>query len=363
MKSWCVGVTLAALILAISAPAFAVELRMATWNLEWFFDANPSDNSGPGVENSAPDTSEFESRVQAFAQAIEMLDPIVLALQEIENQAVLQALVQALAQRNLTYQIAFVQGTDTATQQDVAFLVKSDLAITFRRLTFTHGGDPQFKDLSKHLALELSVLGEPLTLITVHLRAGGAVQERQRQARTLRDWIQASVSTQNLIILGDFNTGLAFQETTPESEMGIIRGFGTPAPHDDLFDVHSTLGTADRTTHVSGKQFDRMLISPTLHDEAGLRFVQASTHRELAIRGQADQGGGVDYSLPDAEQDLSDHFPLLAVFSDTAAPPGDGTPSVSRAQLLEAMGRIEAQLQDLQQRVEAIIDLIQNLPD
>jgi hypothetical protein len=105
------------------------------------------------------------------------------------------------------------------------------------------------------------------------------------------------VATDNIIVLGDFNTSLAVQETTPGSEMGIIRGFQSASQADDLFEVHTTLG-ADRPTHASGRQFDRVLISPTLQDETGLRFITASTHRSLSIRGTLDNTSGVDYALP-----------------------------------------------------------------
>jgi endonuclease/exonuclease/phosphatase family metal-dependent hydrolase len=350
------------MLLMISPLVFAADLRIATWNMEWFFDADEGDNSGPGTENSAPDAAEFHARVNTFADAIKILDPTILAVQEIEHARVLQALVDRLrTHHNLGYQIAFVEGTDTATQQDVAFLVKDGLPIIFRRFVFERANDPNFKDLSKHLALEVQTHGEPLLLVTVHLRAGSAVQERQRQARTLHEWIGARVATDNVIILGDFNTSLAVQETTPGSEMGIIRGFQSASQVDDLFDVHTTLSAADRPTHASGRQFDRVLISPALQDDTGLRFITASTHRTLAIRGTLDNTSGVDYALPEAEQDLSDHFPLLAVFASGAQPGGGGT--VRREQLLQAIARIEQQLQQLREEVAEVKILVEQLDE
>jgi hypothetical protein len=47
-----------------------------------------------------------------------------------------------------------------------------------------------------------------------------------------------------------------------------------------------------------------VLISPSLQDETGLRFLTASTHRSLSIRGTLDNTSGVDYALPEAEQDV-----------------------------------------------------------
>ena len=351
------------MLLICSHGAFAADLRVATWNMEWFFDADERDNSGPGAENSAPDAAEFQARVNAFAEAITRLDPTILAVQEVEHARVLHALVDRLQTlHNLRYQIAFVEGTDTSTQQDVAFLVKDGLPIIFRRFVFERANDANFKDLSKHLALEVQTHGEPLLLVTVHLRAGSAVQERQRQARTLREWIGEQVATDNIIVLGDFNTSLAVHETTPGSEMGIIRGFQSASPADDLFDVHTTLSAADRPTHASGRQFDRVLISPALHDETGLRFINVSTHRTLAIRGSADNTSGVDYARPEAEQDVSDHFPLLAVFA-SAAQPGGGGSTVRRAQLLQAIARMEQQLQQLREEIADVKAVVEQLDE
>ena len=169
------------------------------------------------------------------------------------------------------------------------------------------------------------------------------------------------MATDNVIILGDFNTSLAVHETTPGSEMGIIRGFQSASQADDLFDVHTTLPGADRPTHASGKQFDRVLISPSLQDETGLRFLTASTHRPLAIRGALDNTSGVDYALPEAEQDVSDHFPLLALFATAAQPAGGG--SERRRQLLQAIERIEAQLQQLRQEVTDVKAVVEQLDE
>ena len=49
--------------LMLPSTALADGIRVATWNMEWLFDSNTTGNSGPGLENSAPNPAEFQSRI------------------------------------------------------------------------------------------------------------------------------------------------------------------------------------------------------------------------------------------------------------------------------------------------------------
>ncbi len=299
-------------IVVLPRLSWAEDYRIATWNLEWFFDEDPSDDSSQiGPNQAAPSKEEYQSRVKGFANAIADINPDVMALEEIENEKVVRDLATQLKnQHQLKYAVAFVQGKDTYTGQDVAFLVREGLPIDKRRCEFDRQGMEKHKDLSKHLLLTTEIGGEEVALIAVHLST--RTNDRKRQARTLREWAEEHLDG-NLIILGDFNAGQKFNQTTPDSEIGIIRGFQTEDEDDDLFDVDQKLG--NRTTHVSGKEFDRILLSPSLVDEKELDFKSVETRCALAIRGEPDQGAGVDYDFPEDEQDLSDHFPLIVTLT------------------------------------------------
>lgn len=301
------------LVLAVPATIHAEPIRIATWNLEWFFDADPSDDpTGLNFDPAAPSEDEYYSRVKGFADAIAKINPHIMALQEVENKEVVQDIADQLKDEyGLKYTVAFVQGKDSTTKQDVAVLVKDGIPFVARRFTFARHGDSDFKDLSKHLWLSATIDGKPFDFVVVHLITRPA--ERIRQARTLREWTE-NMAGGNLVILGDFNVGIRFEETTPDSDIGIIRGFQTEDTDDDLFDAHQKLG--NRKTHVSGKELDRVLLSPSLVDLQGLDFQSVENRQDLAIHGNADQGGGVDYDLPEEEQDLSDHFPLVVTLSE-----------------------------------------------
>jgi endonuclease/exonuclease/phosphatase family metal-dependent hydrolase len=333
--------TLSSLLLALAAPAPAEELRVATWNLEWFFDAGTSDDPTElERQNSAPNAAEYESRVRGIAAAVAELRPDVMALEEIENEKVVRDLADRLAAAHgRAYNVAFVQGRDTTTGQDVAFLVRKDVPFTAARFDYVAG--PDHKDLSKHLRLTATVAGRPFTFVAVHLIT--RTPDRLKQARTLRDWVAPLVGG-NLVVLGDFNLGVRFNETRPDTDIGIVRGFGTPATADDLFDCDQRLSGPDRRTHVGGGEFDRVLLSPSLVDGPGLRLKSIANRRDLATRGEPDPGRGVAYDLPENDQDLSDHFPLLVVLdTETAAPaspPPVEAPATTR-DLLAAFWNVE----------------------
>ncbi len=348
------SLALAALLFATTATA--AEFRVGTWNVEWFFDHDPMDDGSTiGHQFAAPSEEEYLARVADIASGIAAMNPDVMALQEIENEKVVQDVADELeTTHSLSYNVAFVQGGDTHTGQDVAFLVKDGLNIDASRFPFTFSGDTSFKNLSKHLALTIEVEGEPVTIVTIHLITN--LTDRKRQAKSLHAWV-ASLAAGNLIVLGDFNTGLSPTATsTPAtSEMGIISGLDTATTADDLADVHQFLPVDQRATHVSNKAFDRVLLSQSLNDSAGLRFLSLTRHRDLAIKDAEDQGGGVDYDLDDDEQDVSDHFPLLAVFDTDGAP----TPLAAGPSILDRIERLQSTLSQMQEELEQLIQEIQ----
>lgn len=287
------------------------EIRVLTWNLEWFNDHETRDDQSTiGRDAAAPNEQEWNERVRTFAEALADMRPTVAALQEVENEKVVQDLADEIRNSHgINYDVAFVEGRDSHTGQDVAFLVQDGLNARADRFDFRpFRNRSDYKSLSKHLRLDLRLNGEDVTLVNVHLitRPG----ERQKQARTLRAWLDDLPEDRHIVVLGDHNSRLAFNETTPNSEMGILRGFGTPDTDDDLWDTQERM--RDRSTHVAGHPLDRILLSASLNDGQGLDFNAVETRRDLAVRGKDDfSRDGVDYSRSIDEQDLSDHYPLL----------------------------------------------------
>ncbi len=307
------------------------DLTVATWNLEWFFDEYQGDNySRLAKEQSAPDRHQWEWKRNGVAAAIAELRPDILALQEVENQRVLFYLQQRLkSEHHLNYKIAFVGGTDYFTEQDVALLYQDGLVEYGRHeISAAMRDSKEYYSVAKHLFARFQwgtgASSRSLWLVTAHLRAmekGDGI--RRRQARSLRRWIdEMRQREENVIVLGDLNTEQPVERPEPTSEMGILLGLATPDTDDDLIDLHSRIPSAARQTHLlTGKRFDRVLVSQSLmKDEPGkkdLVFRAARVRSDVVIRGQHQDTDHWNkyYKIPERERDLSDHYPVVAVFS------------------------------------------------
>ncbi len=314
---------------ALSAPPPA-KLTIATWNLEWFFDENTGDSySKLAREQAAPDREQWNWKRDGVAEAIAAMHPTIIALQEVENQRVLFYLISRLKKvHHLDYRIAFIQGTDYFTEQDVAILYQHGLVEYCRReQTEEMRQSKQYYNVQKHLFARFEWGSgdqrQSLHLLTAHFRAmpkGASI--RQRQARLVRHWINDMVRNgDKVVVLGDFNTELAYAETVADSEMGILRATDTPASDDDLVDLHQFLPVDQRGTHLlPGKQFDRILVSRNLIDDTPRKkdyvFHAITLRKDVAVRGQQQDKDhwNIYYQIDQAERDLSDHYPLVATF-------------------------------------------------
>lgn len=286
-------------------------IRIATWNLEWFFDADTSDNhSQIAKQNSADSDSEYRGRVKKIAKAIADLEPTVLALQEIENRKVVQDLCEELkARHDRDYRVGFVQGKDRNTEQDVAFLHEDrEGAVRTVRVEDATNRDFSNKQLfkvpSKHVAMTVQRrAGDKLyklTIINVHFKAGkktSDIAQRKKQARVMNEWAEELLKEGHaVIILSDFNVRLPFQKNGPNTEMGIAMGMDSGTARDDLEDMHGDLPRRFRNTHPLG-HLDRILLSANLLDDEGLVFDRMFTHESIGKRR------------------LSDHKPLSCTFT------------------------------------------------
>ncbi|VTT99098.1 Endonuclease/exonuclease/phosphatase OS=Pirellula staleyi (strain ATCC 27377 / DSM 6068 / ICPB 4128) GN=Psta_1922 PE=4 SV=1: Exo_endo_phos [Gemmataceae bacterium] len=308
------------------------EVTIGTWNIKFFYDDETSDNATQLAKKmSAPSKEKYQERVKLTAAAVAKIKPTVLGLTEIENKKVVEDLAAALkTNHQLEYLVGFVQGKDTATEQDVAFLYDK----RFGEQTFLRAEDAGLGDLSngnlykvpsKHVGVRIAHVGpngqqQALTMIVCHLKAGGGTgneAQRVRQSRVLNRWAAKCLAAgEAVIVLGDVNAGRRFDQTSASDGMGVLRGMETTTLVDDLFDLNDDLAVADRRTHITGKELDRIVVSPNLLDDVGLAYQSTANFRHLVVRGQsADDDANktfYDYALDEA--DLSDHYPLVAKF-------------------------------------------------
>lgn len=303
-----------------------------TWNLEWFFDDEDRDNySKLAKEQKAPSREQWNWKRDAVAESIAKVNPSIVALQEVESRRILWYLTRALdREQKQKYTELGIQGTDHFTEQDVGFLFRAPidaLSISRRMQTRDMKASEKYFNLSKHLVgvFQISVGSEveTVTIVNVHLRARAEAEAiRIRQCRLLHQWIRGAIQAgENVIVLGDFNTEEASSPTRRESDIGVACGLHTDNTDDDLVDLHTKIGSNPADTHLLQKVFDRILVSPTLLNDApgkkDLVFDSILVRHDLSIRGSRDSEAQhwENYSqLPDGDRDLSDHYPVIAKF-------------------------------------------------
>ena len=304
-------------------------LTIATWNVEWFFDAQQGDNySDLAREKSAPSDAEWNWKLDQVARVINEIDPTILALQEVENRQVLQALTKKLADKyRKNFRIAFIEGWDRFTEQDVAIIYRSGL-VHYRchEQTKEMFDSKDFHNLTKHLVAKFEWgegdEKEELTVITAHLRAtAGKEDVRKRQGRLLHNWISEHlIAGENVVALGDFNTEENAGSVNKKSDMGAILGWETKAKDDDLFDLNENIAPDFRQTHLGGREFDRICVSRSMMEndrgkKKDLVFSKIQTGRAVVVQGQPDTGHFDNYyEIGRNERDISDHYPVVAEF-------------------------------------------------
>jgi hypothetical protein len=319
----------AVLVTVATADEKPQKLTIATWNLEWFFDQYTGDNSAElAKKQAAPSRADWDWKLAGVAKVISEIKPDILALQEVENRRVLFYLNQKLkSDYHLNYRIAYVEGEDFFTEQDVAIMALSGLTGYGRKeRTKEQWNDKKFYPLNKHMVADFEwgagAEKEKLTLINLHTRAmSNGAEIRKRQARLTREWMQEHITPQqNFIILGDLNSDELAAATTKGGDMGVFLGLDTPSTTDDLFDTLLKLSGDVNASHLNHMQYDRILCTDALMKDdpsrSDLVFKSSVIRRDLVIRGKEQDKDHMDifWQIPQEERDISDHYPLVAEF-------------------------------------------------
>jgi len=114
---WRLTVRLGLCFLCLATSAAAGELKITTWNLEWF------PNGSPRV---AP-ANEQTRRIAEAARVIRQIDPDVLLLQEIQDYRTCERLIAAIGDKSYDIAVcsAFREATGALAAQQVAILSKA----------------------------------------------------------------------------------------------------------------------------------------------------------------------------------------------------------------------------------------------
>lgn len=304
-------------------------LQVMTWNVEWMFDDELGDNrSSLAREQSAPSRAYWEAKRDGVAAVLAEHKPQIVALQEIEGlQTLIEIIARLKSEYGLSYRYAFIQGSDSFTEQDVGLLVRGGLA-SYRRheQSWRMFESQQFYNLSKHLVAEFrwEDVASPLTVMTLHLRATAEAEDiRIKQARLARHWLERQLSAgEDVILLGDLNTEhpVAGEPGHATSVGGDVAAIVGRADQPQLVDLLAHLADTAQSTHlVLEKQFDRIFVSQSLlvdGEGEDWCFAKIEVLPEAVVRGRRDgqEHWSQRRTLPVEGFDLSDHYPVIATF-------------------------------------------------
>lgn len=285
------------LMLCSLGPAGAdIEIDIFLLNTEFFFDNKEPHGEVVGKSVPVPTPEQYEAKTRAIAELIDTHEADIVGLVEVENRAVLEKVKSYLANPD-DWQIAFDEGRDTYTGQDVAVLTKFRIVpgstTNFPNEHEIYFVEDQEYDVnpSKILGVELKIDNQPFYLLITHLISRRSSNDSKRLAQATvvrRQAVKAMMADKNVIVMGDIN------DTPGTPVINRLRGF------DDIWgDFLQTANGVDpneRYTYIYRDQknlLDHILISPSLRDE--FRNVEKSEQCEIIDVGE-----------------LSDHRAILA---------------------------------------------------
>ncbi len=264
---------------ALPAPAppevTADQFTIASFNMENYFDA--IDDTGDGAEpKPAPDEIAHKQAKISFAIAETLGCPTILAVQEVENEALLLELAEQTAVFcNFTYTVihqesADGRGIDVALMVDPARVTVTDAALrqTCTPLDTNIQDDTiDCKGLEEPLfsrpplQVNVKVDDTPYTIFVNHFKSkrGGEEQTTPRrimQAMHLNDLTLNLVNTNpdaRVIVLGDFND---YDKSPPLERLG-----------EQLTTVMDRIPAAERYSYIfsgAGQLLDNIFVSPAM---------------------------------------------------------------------------------------------------
>ena len=271
------------LMLCSLGPAGAdVEIDIFLLNAEFFFDSEEPHGEVVGKSVPAPTAAQYEAKAKTIAELIDTHKANIVGLVEVENRAVLEKVKSYLAEPE-DWQIAFDEGRDTYTGQDVAILTKFRIVpgsvTNFPDEREVYFVDGQERDVnpSKILGVELKVDNQPFYILITHLISRRNPRDAKRLAQATvvrRQAVKGLMEDKNVIVMGDLN------DTPGTPVINRLRGFDDI--WGDFLQTANEVEMADRYTYIYEDQknlLDHILISPSLRDE--FRSVEEGKRCEL----------------------------------------------------------------------------------
>ncbi|MCW2962663.1 MAG: putative extracellular nuclease [Thermoleophilia bacterium] len=304
-----------------TVPSPAGQIRIANFNVENLFDL--VDDPKHEDERTTPTAKVYENKLAKISLALRdtLAGADIVALNEVENQTVLDDLLAQPAMQGLGYKSVLIEGNDLR-GIDNAFLYRAD------RVTLDSVSNPNIKapkgmpNSGGQIDNTLLFAREPLvatfsltgakqaaegaaqiTLIGNHFKSKAGEDNNKGERRIeqgkfvagLVDDLRAKTPGANVIVIGDLNSLPGEQ---PLDEIAKHKD-GT----DRMFDTPNKLPEADRYTYIfdgNKNLLDHVFVTPELH--------QKVTKVEIP---HINSGGHSDTKDPTTPNHSSDHDPII----------------------------------------------------
>lgn len=235
--------------------AFASEISIATYNVQNLFDCKDDGSEYPDFKSSTSkwDCEAASSKLKRTRQVIDAIDTDIIALEEVENEQVLKALVGGSEYKF----IAFSKAKNSPVGLALVSKIKPSGSEIFEV--------PNVKTRNI-LKVVFEVEGKKFSVFVNHFPAyKNGINMQKKAERTLR---AALGNEQNAIVLGDFNS--------PYGQKSILNGIIATR---GFYDLYSVLAPKDRYSHaVHGKKraIDHVLLSPSFMANGDLSYIDGS---------------------------------------------------------------------------------------
>ena len=259
------------LMLCSLCPAVGdIEIDIFLLNTEFFFDSEEPHGKVVGKSVPVPTAEEYEAKAKTVAELIDIHKANIVGLVEIENRTVLEKVRSYLASPD-DWHIAFDEGRDTYTGQDVALLTKFRIApgsvTNFPEEREVYFVDDQEYDVnpSKILGVELKIDNQPFYVLITHLISRRNPRDAKRLAQATvvrRQAVKGLMAEKNVIVMGDMN------DTPATPVINRLRGFDDI--WGDFLQTANAVEADERYTYIHEDQknlLDHILISPSLRNE------------------------------------------------------------------------------------------------
>ncbi len=305
---------LAAVVLVLPPSLGAEPFVILSQNMNRLFD-NIDNGNNEEILTSADFHSRVAQAAQKFAEDYSL--PQVIALQEVENENVVQQIADLLNRHYATdYRVILIPGLDISSI-NLAFLVQSDIKINkidqlFREQRLPYDRSPLFS--RPPLYIEVCQQTRCLSLLNLHLRSMLGINSAGRGERVARKRLRQAEAVAVWANL--------FQKKYPQSWLIVLGDFNALTPADNHVDVAGIIrGSPDNSR---SRLLSRDLLNPDLIDltrripaqrrysyiyrqkKQQLDYMYANQPLANAIDGIV--FGSIDYSF-------SDHAGLLAWYS------------------------------------------------